>query len=219
MTDLARYAADPAFTGTGFAVIDFEGLPQKGGAAEPIELGAVLLRPRNGRLECESRYEALIRPPEPALVTAAVTALTGITASMLTDRPAAPAALAGLDALLTRPPYVVVAHHAPTEGGILRRYAHACPQLAASRMIDTVRLARACWPNLDSYSLDALLDRLGITIPAGRHRALADALITAELFHRLLIEGATAHRWSRLAQLYDLAGHPAPAGGIQTALF
>jgi hypothetical protein len=59
------------------------------------------------------------------------------------------------------------------EAAILRRYAHACPRLAAARMLDTVRLARACLPGLPSYTLDALLEHLDIPIPAGRHRALA----------------------------------------------
>lgn len=139
---------------------------------------------------------------------------------MLADQPPAGPVLAGLDALLTDPPYLGVAHHASTEAGILRRYAHACPALAAAPMLDTVALAKACHPGLPSYTLDALLTFSGIAIPAGRHRALPDAQVTAELFTRLLADGADRHRWAQLAQLRRLAGLPPPASGsTQTTLF
>lgn len=196
-----------------FIVIDFEGTTPAGFGAEPIEVGAMVLRPTGDGLACAARYEALIRPPEHAPLTAAGTRQTGITASMLAERPAAPAVLAGLDALLTDPPYLVVAHHASTEAGILRRYAHACPTAAFAPMLDTLTLtlARRCHPGQPSYSLDALLHLYRIPIPAARHRALADAEVTARLLVRLLADGAHRHGWHRLAELRQLAGTPPPA--------
>jgi DNA polymerase-3 subunit epsilon len=215
-----RYLTDPAFTAATWICIDFEGVTPPGFPAEPIEVGAIWLRPHADGLRCLGRFEALIRPPEHAPLTGDSTRLTGITAAMLAGQPRAAIALARLHAALPGPPYVSVAHHAPTEAGILRRYAHACPALAATSMIDTVRLGRALWPGLASYALDALLTHAGIPIPAGRHRALADAEVTARLLERLLADGAQLHRWSRLAQLHDLAGHPPPAPPVtQTALF
>jgi DNA polymerase-3 subunit epsilon len=200
--------------------VDFEGTTPTGCPAEPIEVGAVILRPSPAGLTAIGQFEALMRPPAHAPLTVFDTRQTGITAPMLARRPAADVVLAGLDALLTSPPYVTVAHHAPTEAGILRRYAHACPTLAAAPMIDTIRLARACHPGLTSYALDALLTHLDIPIPAGRHRALTDASITARLLERLLAHGSTLHRWSQLAQLRQLAGLPPPADRTeQTALF
>ncbi|MEV4708695.1 3'-5' exonuclease [Actinoplanes sp. NPDC049316] len=210
MTDLHRYLDDPAFATTRFVIIDFEGTTPAGCPAEPIEVGAVILRPTPRRMECVSRFEALIRPPAHAPLTEADTRQTGITARMLDDRPAAPAVLAGLDPLLTDPPYLLVAHHAATEAGILRRYAHACPSTAAP-MLDTLALAKRCRPGLASYALDALLTFYGMAIPAGRHRALADAEVTGHLQIRLLADGARAHRWCRLDQLRDLAGEPPAA--------
>jgi DNA polymerase-3 subunit epsilon len=220
MSGLTRYFTDLAFAASGWIVLDFEGTTPAQAPAEPIEVGALILRSHPARLQFIGRYEALIRPPGHAPLTPADTRQTGITAAMLADRPAAGTVLAGLDALLTDPPYVTVAHHAATEGGILRLYAHACPTLSAAPMLDTLALAKACHPGLASYSLDALLTRYGIAIPADRHRALADATVTAELFVRLLAEGAATHRWSRLAQLRHLAGCPPPAPGTtQAALF
>jgi DNA polymerase III subunit epsilon len=220
MTSIDGYLRDGAFASTTFVIIDFEGTTPARHPAEPIEVGAVLLRPTGDGMDCAGRYEALIRPPAHAPLTDADTRQTGITAPMLADRPAAPAVLAELDALLSDPPYLLVAHHASTEAGILRRYAHACPSLAATPMLDTVALAKKCRPGLASYALDALLSFYGITIPPARHRALADAEVTGQLLIRLLADGARAHRWSRLAQLRHLAGTPPPAGAsTQQSLF
>lgn len=220
MTALARLAADPVFAGTRLVVVDFEGTTPPGYPPEPTEVGALILRLNPDGLFYEEQYEALIRPPRHAPPTPADTRQTGITAAMLADRPTAPVVLADLDALLTAPPYVTVAHHAPTEAGILRRYAHACPTLAAAPMIDTLRLARACYPYLASHSLDALLTHLDIPMPADRHRALADVHLTAQLLGRLLADGGTRLRWARLAQLRHLAGLPPPAPhGDQGELF
>jgi hypothetical protein len=41
--------------------------------------------------------------------------------------------------------------------------------------------------------------------------SLPDAAATAEVLQRLLTEGSYRHGWSRLAQLHQLAGLPAPA--------
>lgn len=220
MTGLDRYLADPAFTNCGFVLVDFEGTTPAGMPPEPTEVGVVVLRPTSARPAAELEFEALIRPPAHAPLTPTDTRQTGITPSMLADRPPADLVLAQVDALLTTPPYVIVAHHAPTEAGILRRYAHACPTLAAAPVLDTLKLAKACYRGLDSYSLDSLLTHLHIPIPALRHRALPDARATAELFIRLLTDGAAVHGWSQLAQLRALAGLPPPAAtSAQIALF
>lgn len=220
MTGLRRYLTDPAFTATAWTILDFEGTTPAGRPTEPIEVGLVVLRSNARQLVVDLRSEALIQPPAHAPLTPADTRQTGITAPMLAGQPPASVVLTQLDALLTAPPYVSIAHHASTEAGILRRYAHACPTLAAAPMLDTVALAKACHPDLPSYSLDALLAYLGIPIPAQRHRALPDAAVTAELFVRLLTDGATGHGWSQLAQLRHLAGLPPPAAAAdQAALF
>jgi DNA polymerase-3 subunit epsilon len=213
MIDLTRYTSDPAFTATTFAVIDFEATTPTGFPSEPIEVGAVLLRMEGTVLVEVSRFEALMRPPAHAPVTAYQ---TGITAAMVADCPPAETVLADFDATQREPPYVAVAHHAATEAGILARYATACPTLAAAPVLCTRDLARHAYPGLASYSLDALLTHTQIPIPAGRHRALPDSLATAALFAQLLTDGAARHRWSRLHQLHQLAGRSAPAAAMAT---
>jgi DNA polymerase-3 subunit epsilon len=217
MRGLDRYLSDLLFANSAFVVLDFEGTTPAKHPAEPIEVGAVVLRPSADAMTCVCRYEALIQPPTPAPLTAADPRQTGVTAVMLADRAAAGPVLAGLDALLTQPPYVTVAHHAPTQAGILRRCAHACPTLAAAPMLDTLLLAKACHPGLASYSLDALLTHYLISIPAARHRAFADVEVTSLLFMRLLADGANRHGWSQLVQLRNLAGRLAPTAGSAQA--
>jgi DNA polymerase-3 subunit epsilon len=217
MIDLSRYAGDPAFD-VSWLVIDFEASTPAGSPSEPIEVGAVLLRLAGTALVEVRRFEALMRPPAHAPVTIFQ---TGITAAMVADCPPAATVLAAFDATLSDPPYVTVAHHAATEAGILARYAAACPTLAAAPMLCTRNLARHAYPGLASYSLDTLLNHTQIPIPAARHRALPDAAATAALLPRLLTDGAARHRWSRLHQLLNLAGRPAPSttAAEQTTLF
>lgn len=220
MINLSRYCRDQAFTATGWIVLDFEGTTPAHYPAEPIEVGAIELRLDGARLVEVRRFEALIRPPHHAPITGIDFAQTGITAAMVAEQPSAETVLASCDAILTEPPYVTVAHHAPTEAGILTRYAHACTTLAGAPMLDTLRLARHAYPELASHTLDTLLTHLDIPAPAGRHRALPDAAATAEVLQRLLTEGSHRHRWSRLAQLHQLAGLPAPAAQhAQESLF
>jgi DNA polymerase-3 subunit epsilon len=218
MIDLTRYTSDPAFAATTFVVIDFEATTPTGFPSEPIEVAAVLVRLEGVALVEVSRFEALMRPPAHAPVTAYQ---TGITAAMVADRPLAGTVLADFDATLREPPYVAVAHHAVTEAGIVARYAASCPRLAAAPVLCTRDLARHAYPGLASYGLDALLTHTQVPIPAGRHRALPDTLATAALFAQLLTDGAARHRWSRLHQLHQLAGRPAPAAATTTpdALF
>lgn len=222
---LDRYAHDPAARAATFVVLDFEGTTPAGYPAEPTEVGAVLLRLQQVaavRWEFSEvgRFESLIRPPRHAPVTAFDTRQTGITSAMVAGRPDAATVLGELDATLTSPPYLTVAHHAPTEAGILRRHATACPTLAAAPMLDTLQLARHTHPGLPNHQLDTLLAQLGIPVPPARHRALPDAVATAAVLQALLADGARRLRWTTLAQLQTLAGlappHPATE---QTALF
>src|SRR5205085_1905418 len=107
---LDRYATDPAARAATWIVLDFEGTTPTGHPAEPIEVGAVLLRLADGPggwdLRETRRFDALIRPPQHAPVTVFDTRQTGITPAMVANRPAAAAVLAGFDTTLTEPPYV-----------------------------------------------------------------------------------------------------------------
>lgn len=202
--------SDPAFRATTFVVIDFETTTPPGHRPEPIDVAALHLRVQAGGLVETGRFSALMSPPHHAPVTRFDTAQTGITAQMVVKQPSANEVLATLDATLSEPPYLLVAHNAPTEAGIVFDYRDRCPRLAASPFLDTVRLARAAYPELASHTLDMLMRHLNIPQPIDRHRALPDARITAKLFTCMTTD--SAGRIGRtLGQLRQTAGYPARA--------
>ncbi|WP_316527572.1 3'-5' exonuclease [Kitasatospora brasiliensis] len=222
---MEQLTQDPRFAATTFVVIDFEGLTPAGRPAEPIEVAALALRADGGRLVEAGRFESLIRPPADVPVTPLDTAQTGITAALLADAAPAAEVMARLDANLTRPPYRLVAHHASTEAGMIAHQAAHCTILAATPLLDTIRLAKAVAPGLGSYSLDNLLGHYGIAKPVDRHRAMPDVEVTAQLLARLLAQGCAAGRWRTLLELDMAAGlqpkrlPPATPEAEQNALF
>lgn len=212
---------DPLFHNTTFVVIDFEGTTPAGHPPQPIEVAALALthQPHRGWVQVGA-YESLMRPPEFAPPTPAGAAQTGITAAMLADAPTAGEALAALDSCLTAGPYLLVAHHAPVEGGMIYRRREDCPHLAAIDLIDTVLLAKRLLPRLENYRLDTLLDHYKIPRPRDRHRAMADVRVTAEVFGRLIAEADSTGTIRSLRNLKTTAGRPAKASApVQAELF
>ncbi len=212
---------DPEFRATTFVVIDFETTTPPGVRPEPIDVAALWLHARDGKpARTGRRFQALIRPPAHAPVTASDTYQTGITPAMVAGQPAAPQILARLDGELDGGPALLVAHNAPTEAGILYDYRTACPRLAMTWFLDTVKLARVSYPELASHSLDALLLHLQIPVPAGRHRAMPDVEVTATLFTQILADGMARGTWRTLADLRQAGGfQPKAARPVQDALF
>ncbi|MFD7853416.1 PolC-type DNA polymerase III [Streptomyces microflavus] len=214
---------DPRFAATTFVVIDFEGLTPAGRPAEPIEVATLALRPVDGRLVEIGRFEELMRPPADVPVTVRDVQLKGITQRMLISAAPAAEVMAQLDARLTKAPYRLVAHHASTEAGIIARQAEHCPVLAATPLLDTLRLAKTVLPGLNSYGLDSLLGYYGIPKPAGRHRAMPDVEVTAQVLARLFDEGCADGQWRTLLELDAAAGlqpkRPTAPEVEQSALF
>lgn len=213
--------SDEEFRATTFAVIDFETTTPRGYSPEPIEVAVICLRVHGARMAETARFSQLMRPPAHAPVTPFDTDQTGITSQMVATRPPAGEVLAGLDAWFTcAQPWLLVAHHAPTEAAVLYNYRQHCPRLAATHLLDTVRLARAVHPGLHSHGLDVLRDHLKIPRPPDRHRALPDTMVTAELFQRLIDQGAQAGLWDTLRQIRKAGGYEARAAKPrQEALF
>jgi DNA polymerase III epsilon subunit-like protein len=204
--------SDEGFRATTFHVIDFETTTPRGYRPEPIEVAVVSLRAHGGQLTETAAFTELMRPPGHAPVTPFDTAQTGITPQMVAARPPASHVLAALDSRLSDPqPWLLVAHHAPTEASVIYSYRQHCPRLAATDLLDTVRLARAVYPGLHSHGLDALRDHLKIARPPDRHRALADTRLTVQLFQRLIGDGADAGLWDTLQQLRRTGGYQAKA--------
>ncbi|MGH8887092.1 MAG: 3'-5' exonuclease [Egibacteraceae bacterium] len=207
---------DEAYRATTFVVVDFETTTPKGYRPEPVEVAAVALRDRGGGLVEVGRFCELIRPPAHAPITPLDTAENGLRPDDVADARPAAQVLADLDGRLASPPYLLVAHNAHTEAGLLYDYREHCPRLAATHLIDTIKLSRTVLPGLPSYSLDHLIFHLGIPRPARRHRALPDVEVTARLFARLISDG---HR-STLQEVTKVSGRvPRAAQPHQDALF
>ncbi len=206
-----------------FVVIDFEALTPAGRPAEPTEVAAVALVVRNGQLVEDGRFESLIRPPDDVPVTERDLA-HGIIGSALRAAPPASVVLATLDRLLSAPPYRLVAQHASTEAGLIARQRAHCPTLAATPLLDTLKMAKKVIRGLSSYGLDELLRYYGIPRPLLRHRAMPDVEVTAEVFRRLLSDGAADGHWTTLLDLDSVAGlQPKPKASdeisVQGSLF
>ncbi|MER0477323.1 3'-5' exonuclease [Streptomyces sp. Edi2] len=191
--------------GTTFVVIDFEALTPTGRPAEPTEVAALALVVRDGHLVEDGRFESLIQPPSDVPITSRDLA-HGMSEAALRRAPVPAVVLAGLDQKLTAPPYRLVAQHASTEAGLIARQRQHCPVLSSTPFLDTLKMAKQVLRGMSSYGLDALLRYYGISQPAGRHRAMPDVEVTADVFRRLLCDGALAGHWSTLLDLDASAG-------------
>lgn len=210
---------DPKLLATTFVVLDFEGTTPRGYSPEPTEVAAIALRRDSDRWQRVWSFQELMKPPDHAPVTGFDIAQTGITAAMLADRPGAGVVLARFDTRLADGPHLLVAHNAAAEGGMLYRYREHCPALAATHLLDTVKLARALLPDAPGYGLDALIDHLRLPRPARPHRAMPDVEVTVALFEYLL-DVAAARGLRDLADVVRCCGWTAKATlPVQDSIF
>jgi DNA polymerase III subunit epsilon len=170
-----RQLADLAFT-----VFDTETTGMDpGGGDEIIAIGAV--RIVNGRLLREEMFEQLVNPRRS--VSAASTQVHGIQASVLAQQP-------GIESVLPlfrryAEGTVLVAHNAAFDMRMLQEKEAATGVCFDQPVLDTMLLSAVLQPAQDSHGLEAIAERLGVTI-IGRHTALGDAVATAEIFLRLI---------------------------------
>ena len=163
-----------------FVVFDTEttGLnPSKGD--EIISIGAVVVA--QGRIVPEEVFETLVNPGIP--VSAASTRIHGLTNDDLARQPGIDEALA-LFARFTEEA-VLVAHNASFDMQFLKRKEGDTGIALRQPVLCTLVLSAIVHPNQTSHALDTLLPRYGIH-RAGRHTALGDARMTAELLLKLL---------------------------------
>ena len=171
-------------------------------------------RPRNDRIteiavvvvqgeRIEVVLDTLVNPEQP--IAPMITSITNITDAMVREAPTfAEIADDVLGALAGR---VFVAHNVRFDWTVLSR------ELRRTRAIDlsgpqlcTVRLSRRLISGLESCSLDNVAHYLGLENPA-RHRAAGDALVTAQVLHRLLPR-ARERDVRTLRELEQLAAKP-----------
>lgn len=147
---------------------------------EIISIGAVLIE--GNKLQKDKTFHELVYPDRE--VPEHILKLTGIQREMLVGR------LSFFGVLLQFLDFIgnsiIVGHNIDFDLSFinpkLKKY---CGTKVRNRTIDTIVLARSLHVPVKSYSLDNLLAFYDID-PAGRHSALGDSLLTAELLIRLL---------------------------------
>lgn len=169
---------------TEFLVIDFETLTPKGRSPEPIELG---IQKINGyTIDMDASVSWLIQPPEGLHVTKLDTIQTGIKESDLIGKQSIDQVMNRVNNSCMKKDYVFIAQNAKYEANILSHHTKKYEGIARTPILDTILLAKHVLPNLPNYKLDTLAHVLNLTIPEDRHRALADCILTAHVFLRLL---------------------------------
>lgn len=166
-----------------FAVVDLETTGLNPARDEIIEIGALLVDTGFRTIE---EFSVLVKPR--MALPPQITRLTGIDQDLL-DRQGI-RLLDGFaklqDFLGDRP---VFAHHAAFDQSFLVNASAQLGLAFSNVMYDTICMAEAAWPDLDSYALFSLAHRMGLS-NSPTHRALADARATLEV----LIEADRALR-------------------------
>lgn len=121
-------------------------------------------------------FEALVNPGRP--IPKASTEIHGLTWEMLKEKPKLEEVLPGFRRFIEDT--VLLAHNGAFDMAFLRREGIHQPPL-----VDTLLLSHLLFPDLKDHRLEALAERFGVPV-VGRHTALGDALMTAEVFARML---------------------------------
>jgi DNA polymerase-3 subunit epsilon len=146
---------------------------------EIVALGAV--RVVNGRLLRSECFGRLVDPRRD--VPATSTAVHGLTRSMLEGQP-------GLEEVLPEfaryaADTVLVGHNVGFDLQFLRLREDRTGVAFRQPALDTLLLDAVVHADHDDHSLEAIAGRLGVPV-TGRHSALGDALVTGEVYLRLL---------------------------------
>ena len=156
-----------------WVIIDLETTGLSAQRDKIIEIGAVRLCENGER----KTFQTLIDPG--VSLTENIVNITGINDDMLIGQPYIEEVVP--DLLDFTADAVLIAHNAPFDSAFLEPYLGVYKE----EWLDTIVLCKMAFPMLESYSLVNLTEYFDISV-SGHHRALADALATAELF--LLIE-------------------------------
>ena len=131
-------------------------------------------------------FETLVNPERS--IPPWITSITNINWDMVKDAPRFAEVCERVTSLLDG--RVFVAHNASFDWGFVSaEVERASGQRLDGRRLCTVRLARKLLPQLPRRSLDHVTRHYGIEIGA-RHRAAGDAIATAEVLRRLIVDAA-----------------------------
>jgi DNA polymerase-3 subunit epsilon len=146
---------------------------------EIIQIGAT--RVVAGKLRRQECFEQLVDPQRS--VPAAGLAIHGIEPEMLRGQPTIDTVLPAFHAFAQDS--VLVAHNAAFDMRFLQLKEQRTGVRFEQPVLDTLLLSVVLHPQHESHRLEAIAERLGVDV-LGRHTALGDAMVTAEVFVRML---------------------------------
>jgi DNA polymerase-3 subunit epsilon len=145
-----------------------------------LSIGAVRLH--GGRMYRSAAFDRLVHPG--VAIPPRSTAIHGITDEMVVDARGFAEVYAQLAPLIDGT--ILVGHNIPFDLAMLRRECRlAGMEWAEPPFLDTLRLAAALDGDLPDLNLEGLARHFGVDIH-GRHTALGDSLVTAEIYLRML---------------------------------
>ena len=179
-TEVSHELDDRLLSELAFTVFDTEttGLnPSEGD--EIIQIGAT--RIVNGKLLRSESFDQLVDPlrelPE------ASTKIHGITPEMLVGQPPMARVLPAFHAFAADT--VLVAHNAAFDMRFLQMKEQSTGIRFEQPVLDTLLLSAVIHPSQESHRLEAISERMGVNI-MGRHTAIGDAIVTSEVFLRMI---------------------------------
>ena len=146
---------------------------------EVIQLGAV--RVFKGRLLHNETIDQLVNPQRE--VPESSVKVHGIDPALLPSQPVITEVLPRFHTFAKDS--VLVAHNAAFDMRFLQLKEELIGLRFDNPVLDTLLLSSVVHPNLEGHSLDDIAERFNITI-VGRHTALGDALVTAEVLLKLI---------------------------------
>jgi len=146
---------------------------------EIIQIGAT--RCVNGKLLRQESFEQLVNPGR--IIPAATIPIHGITQDMVSGKPCITEVLPAFYTFAQDT--VLVAHNAAFDMKFLQLQEKATGLKFDHPVLDTLLLSAVVHPAQESHRLEAIAERFNITV-LGRHTALGDAFVTAEVWLRLI---------------------------------
>lgn len=179
-TEQTRTLDDRRLSDLAYTVFDTEttGLnPSQGD--EIIQIGAA--RVVNNKLLRQECFEQLVDPRR--TIPAASIPIHGIQPEMVLGQPTIDQVLPAFHAFAQDT--VLVAHNAAFDMRFLQLKEKQSGVVFDHPVLDTLLLSALVHPNQDSHRLEAIAERFNVTI-IGRHTAMGDAMVTAEVFLKLI---------------------------------
>ena len=162
-----------------YTVFDTETTGLNPDSDEIISMSAV--RILNNRLLRQEIFDQLVDPRR--RIKATTTEITGISQDMLAGQPTIEQVLPSFHRFTEGT--VLIAHNAAFDMKMLQLKETQTGVRFANPVLDTLLLSAVTHANSKDHSLEAIAQRLGVNI-FGRHTSLGDAMVTGEIFLKLI---------------------------------